>query len=201
VASVRGILGAPVALGTAASARTRPAPARVRPSALRPVGPGQTRRPAPPEDWILIPVPAIISAETCAAVQARCARHTHLARRHPTAHESWLRGLVSCGPCQLSCLGRTLPTGSHADLCRARTDALRAAQGPRCPARVAPARALDAWVWPDRCRILTEPARIPHDLARAHGGDWLPHARQARRKTRHDALPQSARPHARWLAV
>jgi site-specific DNA recombinase len=100
VASVRGILCSPVYMGTAYSGRTRPAPARVRQSALRPVGPGQARRPAPPEDWIPIPVPAIVSEETFAAVQARLARNTHMARRNNTAHEYLLRGLVSCGQCQ-----------------------------------------------------------------------------------------------------
>jgi len=201
VASVRGILCSPVYMGTAYSGRTRPAPARVRQSALRPVGPGQTRRPAPPEDWIPIPVPAIVSEETFAAVQARLARNTQMARRNNTAHEYLLRGLVSCGQCQLSCMGRTLPTGYHYYICRGRTDALRAAQGQRCPARFAPAQALDALVWQDLCRILTEPELITHELARAHGGEWLPQALQARRKTLRDALTQIERQQARLLEV
>ena len=201
VASVRGILCSPVYMGTAYSGRTRPASARVRQSALRPVGPGQTRRPAPPEDWIPIPVPAIVSEETFAAVQARLARNTQMARRNNTAHEYLLRGLVSCGQCQLSCMGRSLPTGYHYYICRGRTDALRAAQGQRCPARIAPARALDALVWQDLCRILTEPELITHELARAHGGEWLPQALQARRKTLRDALTQIERQQARLLEV
>src|SRR5882724_11684456 len=176
VASVWGILRAPVYTGTADSERTRPVPARIRRSALRPVGPGDSHRPAPPEEWIAIPVPAIVSPETFAAAQARLARKTHMARRHHTTHDYWLRGLVSGGPCQLACLGRTLPPGSHDDLCRGRTDALRAARGERCTARFAPARALDELGWQDLCRILTEPALITHELARAHGGAWLPQA-------------------------
>ena len=201
VASVRGILCSPVYMGTADSGRTHPAPVRVRPSALRPVGPGQTRRPAPPEDWLPIPVPAIVSEETFAAVHARLARNTHMARRHHTAHAYLLRGLGSCGQCQLSCLGRTLPPGYHDYICRGRTDAWRAAQGQRCPARFAPARTLEALLWQDLCRILTDPARITHELARAHGGEWLPQALQARRKTLHDALTQIERQQARWLEV
>src|SRR4029453_9323849 len=201
VASVRGTLCSPVYMGTAYSGRTRPASARVRQSALRPVGPGQTRRPAPPGDWIPIPVPAIVSEETFAAVQARLARNTQMARRNNTAHEYLLRGLVSCGQCQLSCMGRSLPTGYHYYICRGRTDALRAAQGQRCPARFAPARALDQLVWQDLCRILTEPELITHELARAHGGEWLPQALQARRKTLRDALTQIERQQARLLEV
>ncbi len=201
VASVRGILCSPVYMGMAYSGRTCPAPARVRQSALRPVGPGQTRRPAPPEDWIPIPVPAIVSEETFAAVQARLARNTHMARRNNTAHEYLLRGLVSCGQCQLSCMGRTLPTGYHYYICRGRTDALRAAQGQRCPARFTPARALEELVWQDLRRILTQPALIMHELARAHRGEWLPQALQARRKTLREALAQLERQHARLLEV
>jgi site-specific DNA recombinase len=78
---------------------------------------------------------------------------------------------------------------------------LRAAQGERCTARFTPARALDALVWQDLCRLLREPARITHALARAHGGAWLPQALQARRKTLRDALTQLERQHARLLEV
>ena len=86
VASVRGILRSPVYAGPADRERTRPVPARLRQSALRPVGPGHSHRPAPPEEWIAIPVPAIISEETFAAAQAHLSRHTPMARRHNTTH-------------------------------------------------------------------------------------------------------------------
>ena len=201
VASVRGILCSPVYTGTAYSERTRPVPARIRQSALRPVGPGYSHRPAPPDEWIAIPVPAIISQETFTAAQARLARNTQMARRNNTTHEYLLRGLVSCGQCQLSCMGRTLPTGYHYYLCRGRTDALRAAQGERCPARFAPAQTLDALVGQELCRVLTEPALMTHELARAHGGEWLPQALQARRKTLRDALTQLERQQTRLLEV
>jgi site-specific DNA recombinase len=59
VASVRGILRSPVSIGIAYSGRTRPVPARRRKSALQPVGPGQSAQPAPADEWIAVPVPAI----------------------------------------------------------------------------------------------------------------------------------------------
>jgi site-specific DNA recombinase len=201
VASVRGILRSPVYAGTAYCERTRPVPARIRQSALRPVGPGHSHRPAPPEEWIAIRVPAIISEETFAAAQARLSRNSQMARRHNTTHEYLLRGLVSCGQCQLACTGRSLPPGYHYYLCRGRTDALRAAQGERCTARFVPARPLDELVWQDLCRILREPALITHALARAHGGAWLPQGLQARRKTLREALTQLERQQARLLEV
>jgi site-specific DNA recombinase len=86
VASVRGILRSPVYAGTADRERTRPVPARLRQAAWRPVGPGHSHRPAPPEEWMAIPVPAIISEETFAAAQAHVSRNTHMARRHNTTH-------------------------------------------------------------------------------------------------------------------
>jgi hypothetical protein len=45
-------------------------PARIRQFALRPVGAGYSHRPAPPDAWIAIPVPAIISQKIFAAAQA-----------------------------------------------------------------------------------------------------------------------------------
>ena len=106
VASVRGILRSPAYAGTAYSGRTRPAPARHRTSALRPVGTGESQHPTPPEEWIAPPVPALVSQETLEAAQVRLHRHTQLARRHNTVHAYRLRGLVSGGQCQLACTGR-----------------------------------------------------------------------------------------------
>jgi site-specific DNA recombinase len=98
-------------------------------------------------------------------------------------------------------MGRTVSPGYPYYVCRGRTDALRAARGDRCTARFAPARTLDVLVWQDLCRILTEPALITHELARAHGGEWLPQALQARRKTIRAALAQLDRQQARLLEV
>jgi len=176
VASVRGILRSPVYAGTAYSGRTRPAPARHRKSALRPVGSGASQQPTPPEEWIAIPVPAIVSQATFEAAQVRLKRNIPLARRNNTAHDYLLRGLVSCGRCQWACPGRAISPGYAYYSCRGRTDALRAAQGERCPARYAPAEALDALVWQDLGQGLREPALGTHELQRAQGGAGLPHA-------------------------
>jgi len=165
------------------------------------VGPGESQRPTPPEEWIAIPVPAIVSHDTFDAAQARLDRNTQMARRNNTAHEYLLRGLVSCGQCQWSCIGRTLRPGDHYYFCRGRTDALRVALEARCTARYAPARALDDVVWQDLCRLLTAPALITHELARAQGGAWLPQALQARQKTLREALAQLERQQARLLEV
>jgi site-specific DNA recombinase len=199
VASVRGILRSPTYTGVASSGRTRPAPARRRTSALPPVGPGQSQQPAPAEEWMAVPVPAIISEETFDAAQHRLPRHVHMARRNNTTYTYVLRGLVSCGQCRLTCGGRTLPPGYHYDFCRGRTDALRLALGERCPARYAPAQVLDALVWQDLCRVLSDPALITHALERAPMGAWLPQALHARRQPLRAVLAQLERQQARRL--
>jgi site-specific DNA recombinase len=199
VAAVRGILRSPVYIGIAYSGRTRPAPVRRRKSAIQPVGPGQSEQPAPADEWIAGPVPAIIRQETFEAVQQRLDRNIPMARRHNTTYEYLLRGLVSCGQCRLACSGRTLHPGYHYYFCRGRTDALRLALGERCTARYAPARALDDLVWHDLCRVLRNPALIIHELERAQRGAWLPQALQARRQTRRDVLAPLERQQARLL--
>ncbi len=199
VASIRDMLRSPAYTGTAYSGRTRPAPARHRKSALRPVGPGYSHAPTPPEEWIAIPVPAIVSQATFDAAQAQLDRNTRLARRNNTAHDYLLRGLVSCGRCRLACTGRSRTPGSAYYICRGHTDALRAAQGERCTARFAPAAALDDLVWHDLCQVISEPALLTHELARAQQDAWLPQALHARQQTVQAAVAHLERQQERLL--
>jgi site-specific DNA recombinase len=180
VASVRWILRNPAYTGRALTNRTQVVPARQRKSAMLPAGPGVSHAPRPPEDWIEVPVPQLVSEETFALVPAKLDANQQSAVRN-TRHEYLLRALVSCGTCRLSCTGRQSAAGYCYYLCRGRTDPLRAAQGQRCTARYIPARQLDELVWADLCALLTDPAQVAHALARARGGAWLPqelHARQ-----------------------
>jgi site-specific DNA recombinase len=109
-ASVRGILGNPAYMGRALTNRTRVVPARRRKSALLPVGPGASHAPRPAEDWIAVPVPAILSEETFARVQAKLDTNQQSAARN-TRHQHLLRALVSCGRCRLSCTVRRTQAG------------------------------------------------------------------------------------------
>ena len=109
--SVRGILRNAAYTGMAHSGKSRPVPARQRKFALRAVGPGLSHRPTPAEDWLPLPVPALISQAAFDAAQARQAQNSRTARRHNTAHTYLLRGLVSCGQGQLACTGRTSRSG------------------------------------------------------------------------------------------
>jgi site-specific DNA recombinase len=201
VATIRGILRSTVYTGIAYSGRTRSAPTRQRKSALKPAGPGISHKPTPPQEWITIPVPAIISQEIFDAVQQRLDRNKQMARRNNTAHNYLLRGLVSCGQCQLSCTGRMVKPGYDYYLCRGRFDPLRAVKGERCTSRYVPAKRLDEIVWKDLCKILTNSALITHQLEHAKAGEWLPQALQARQRTIRQTMVQLERQQARLLEV
>ena len=197
-ASVRGILRNPAYAGRAQTNRTRVVPARRRKSALLPVGPGDSHAPRPQEDWIAVAVPAIVSEETFARVQAKLDTNQQSAARN-TRHEHLLRALVSCGRCRLSCTVRRTQAGYRYYLCRGRTDALRVARGQRCNARYTPAGQLDELVWGDLCALLADPAQVACVLERARGGAWLPQELQARQATLRQALGQLERQQQRLL--
>jgi site-specific DNA recombinase len=201
VATVRGILCNPVYTGTAYSGRTHWVSAQRRKSALLPVGPGDSHRHTPPEEWIPIAVPAMIPQETFDLAQARLKQNQQMARRNNDTYDYLLRGLISCAQCHLACRGVTIHPGYQYYVCRGHTDALRAAKGERCTARYTPATALDELVWQDLCRILRDPTLITHELERAQAGEWLPQALQARRRTLQQALAQLARQQERLLEV
>jgi site-specific DNA recombinase len=183
------------------SGRTRSVPAVSRKSALQPIGPGESVAPAPQEDWIGIPVPAIVSQELYDAAQQRFHENKQMSRRNNSKHNYLLRGLVSCGQCRLSCSGRMVHPGYFYYLCRGRTDALRAAQGERCTARYAPSQGLDSLVWEDLCEIISAPGLVTHALERAQAGEWLPQALQSRKQTLTKSLRQLERQQERLLEV
>ena len=198
VASVRGILRNPAYAGRALTNRTQVVPSRQRKSAMLPAGPGQSHAPRPPEDWITVPVPPIVSEDIFAQVQAKLDANQQSASRN-TRHEYLLRALVSCGACRLSCSARQTGAGYRYYLCHGRTDPLRVAQGQRCTARYIPAGQLDELVWADLCALLTDPAQIARALGRARGGAWLPQELHARQATIRQALGQLDRQQQRLL--
>lgn len=163
-ASVRGILRNPSYAGRALSNRTQVAPARGRKSAMLPAGPGVSHAPRPEEDWITVPVPAIVSEEAFAQAQAKLDTNQQTAARN-TRHQYLLRALISCGACRLTCGVRQTQAGYRYYQCRGRTDPLRAAQGQRCTARYIPAGHLDELVWAELCELVTDQRLLDAYLA------------------------------------
>lgn len=199
--SVRNILCNSAYAGMAHYGTTQQVPARQRKWALGPVGRGASQRPTPPEEWLSIPVPAIISRETFEAAQARRERNKQMASRHNTTHEYLLRGLVSCARCQLASTARTVHPGYDYYACSGRCQPARTATGQRCSAPYVPASALDQIVWTDICALLSQPSIITHELARAQAGEWLPQTLQVRRHNLQTNLAQLERQQQRLLEV
>jgi len=181
--TVRGILKNTAYRGITYANRLRTETPNQRKSALRPVGRrSESLRVRPEDEWIPIEVPAIVDVETFERVQTRLAQNKQNASRNNKTYQYLLRGLVSCGWCQLSATART--TGRkkkyHYYVCRGHSESLRFALADRCTSRFMPARQLDDLVWQDVCDVLMEPELIAHALERAHGGHWLPQELKSR---------------------
>jgi site-specific DNA recombinase len=136
VSAVRGILTNPAYTGQVYSGRQRARPARVRHSATHPIGhPCNGRCAVPPEEWILVTtIPAIVSPEEFGRVQDKLAHNQQFARRNNTAPTYLLRGLVSCGVCQLACFARTLSPGYDYYICRGKLHPILSCRDEKCAA-------------------------------------------------------------------
>jgi site-specific DNA recombinase len=184
--TLRKLLSTPASAGQVYAGRHATRPSRQRHSPLHPPGArGVSSVRRPPEQWILVAtIPAVVSSEVFAQVQAKLAHNQGFARRHNTAHHSLLRALVSCRRCGLACTGRTVHPGPGQrsySLCAGKAQPIFSGRDQRCPARFSPVEQLDALVWADRCAVLTQPECLTQALARAQAGHWLPQELQARR--------------------
>ena len=181
LASLHVILTNPVYTGQVYSGRVRRRDGRA--PAAPPGEVPASRVVLPREDWIAVAsVPAIVDEGTFGRVQAKLSQNRAFAARNNTAHPYLLRGLVSCGECGLACAGRHLRPGYRYYCCRGKLPAVYSCRDTKCQARYAEAETLEAAVWDDLCRLLTEPGTIRWALERAHGGHWLPQELQARRE-------------------
>ena len=181
VSTVRNTLTNHAYTGIAYANRLRVVPSKRRLSPLRPIGKGESAVERPKEEWIPIPVPAMVTQDVFDQVQAKLSVNQQKAPRNNKSHQYLLRGLVSCGICRLSAHARTLHSGRyHYYVCKGHTDALRTAPGARCRSRYIPVSQLDELVWQDLCAVLMQPEVIAYELERAHGGHWAPQELQAR---------------------
>jgi site-specific DNA recombinase len=116
-------------------------------------------------------------------VQQKLTLNMKHAARNNKSHQYLLRALVSCGACQSACISRTTNTGQSYYACRCLAMPLYSGHDKRCRSRYIPADQLDAIVWCDVCRLISQPEAIIHALQRSHDGHWLPQQLQARRET------------------
>jgi len=124
-------------------------------------------RERPREEWIEIPVPALVTEETFARAQELLQQNKVLARRR-TIEPSIVQGLVSCRKCGYA-LSRTSTRTSARKIHYYRcigSDAWRHLGGPVCDSRPMRQDLLDQIIWTEVVRLLDDPALIQQELDR-----------------------------------
>jgi site-specific DNA recombinase len=163
-AVVHRILSDPIYTGTAYTNRYAFVPPR-RPRSRRPRSYENTcRRPRPREEWIGVPVPAIIDAQTHQQALEQLRRNSALSFRNNTRNDYLLRCLLTCRTCGLAMFGVTLHATDHQPeyryyQCHGKDCVVRD-RDRRCPRRAVKAEELEAAVWDHMKQLLNDPATL-----------------------------------------
>src|SRR5215471_2828658 len=174
---VWGILKNPAYQGTAAFGKTRQGPLRPRLRAQRnrPVQPRRavSTTDVPPEDWITIPVPALVEPEVFAAVQEQLQENKRHARQSSRGARYLLQGLLQCQQCGYAFYGKRLSPSARKGQPRAYayyrclgTDAYRFGGERLCQNTQVRTALLDLAVWQEVCTLLTHPERLAEEYRR-----------------------------------
>jgi site-specific DNA recombinase len=184
--TVWGILRNPAYIGTAAFGKTRSGPA---PARLRPVrgGAEQPRRAyavqdMPAEEWIHVPVPALIEADLFEAVQEQLAENRARSRQGARGERYLLQGLLVCRQCGYAYYGKAISLraakGRPRDYAYYRccgSDAYRFGGQRICSNSQVRTDRLDAAVWQRVEDLLQDPGRLAAEYQRrldqAQSGD------------------------------
>lgn len=121
----------------------------------------------PPEEWIEIPVPALVSEESFARAQ-ELLHENKLRSRRRTITPSVVQGLVSCQKCGYAFSRTSTYTSArklHYYKCIG-SDRWRKLGGPVCDNRMVRQDLLDQIVWTEVIRLLEDPALIQQELDR-----------------------------------
>jgi site-specific DNA recombinase len=171
------ILKNPAYRGKAAFGKTRAGeykPQRLRPQRGRP---GPPRRPVTTvetsrEDQIFIDVPALVSDELFEAVQVQLEENRRRRRDRPGGGRYLLQGLVVCKRCGYGCYGKPTSRASargkvpYAYYRCTGSDAYRFGGQRLCWTKQIRTDMLDAAVWEDVRRLLSEPERVRKEYQR-----------------------------------
>ena len=135
-------------------------------------------RDRPPQDWIRIPVPALISDEVFERAHQRLQENKRFSPRNNKKYEYLLSGLLRCQQCGYALYGKPTSNSKYKRLyyrC-AGQDGHRWKGGRVCAAHPVRVEAVDELVWEQTCRLLQHPdlvlkeyTRRAHKKQRQHG--------------------------------
>jgi site-specific DNA recombinase len=168
--TIWGMLRNPAYQGTACFAKTGPVAQRKVTRRLRLRGGLPTRpclRPRRREEWIEIPVPALISSTQYALAQERLHENRRFAARH-TKVPSLLQGLLVCRACGYAYYRTSTRTsrGKRSYYRCLGSDDYRYPEGRRCTNRPVRQDALDTLVWDEVIRLLANPSLVRQEIDR-----------------------------------
>lgn len=178
---VWGMLKNPAYKGTAGFGKTRVGALKTRLRAQR-GRPLQPRRPhsledVPCEEWILVPVPAIIEPELYEVVQEQLAESRRRARQGQRGARYLLQGLLVCKVCGYAYYGKAISPSSRKGHPRAYayyrclgTDAYRFGGQRICPNTQVRTDLVEVAVWEEVCRLLAHPQRLEQEYRRRGQG-------------------------------
>jgi site-specific DNA recombinase len=167
----------PAYQGQAAFGKTRAGTlrSRLRAQRGRPLHPrsGGSVYDVPAEDWVLIPVPAIVSEDLFATVQTQLEDNRRWARQGQRGARYLLQGLVVCAGCGYAYYGKAISPsarkGHPRDYAYYRcvgSDAYRFGGQRLCGNTQVRTDRLDGAVWQEVCRLLEDPRRLAEEYAR-----------------------------------
>ena len=161
----------PAYQGTAAFGKTRagPRPPKLRAQRGQPLHPRQPAAPQdrPAEEWLLIPVPALVEPALFVAVQEQLAENRRRARQSHRGALYLLQGLLVCGQCGYAYYGKRLSPSarkghprSYAYYRCVGSDAYRFGGERLCRNPQVRTDRLEAAVWQEVRALLQEPGRL-----------------------------------------
>ncbi len=118
----------------------------------------------PREQWIAIPVPALVDQGTWDQAQAQLARNAALSFRNNTRHSYLLRCLLVCEACGLAMYGITRPASARKPVrqvyrCHGK-DCVVMARTSICPSRHINAEEIEPVVWDHVMALLADPDQL-----------------------------------------
>jgi len=172
-----GMLKNPAYKGLAAFGKTRtdPMAPRLRPQRGHPLQPRRpvSITPVPEEDWVSIPVPALVDEALFDAVQLQLEENRKRARQSKRGARYLLQGLLVCAHCQYAYYGKPVSRksakGKARDYAYYRcigTDAYRFGGERICDNIQVRTDMLDQLVWHEVCTLLEEPQRLEQEYQR-----------------------------------